>query len=49
MNEVNIISPTGDTLRMEDDFGNGIFSAPKWSKSYNSIDYICEPGQENVR
>ncbi len=45
MNEVNIISPTGDTIRMEDDFGNGIFSAPKWSKSYNSIDYICEPGQ----
>ncbi len=45
MNEVNIISPTGDTIRIKDDFGNGIFSTPKWSRGHNSIDFICEPGQ----
>lgn len=28
-----------------DDFGSGLFNAPRGKEKHNGVDYICEPGQ----
>lgn len=45
MRQVTLISPTGKSIRLMDDFGSGLFNAPRGKEKHNGIDYICEPGQ----
>jgi hypothetical protein len=45
MKQVTLISPTGKSIRLMDDFGSGLFNAPRGKEKHNGIDFICDPGQ----
>ena len=45
MNDKQIISPTGKSLRIMDHFGSGLYNAPRGSVKHNGVDFLCDPGQ----
>lgn len=49
MNQMQIISPTKNKIRLQDDLGSGLFNAPRGGKEkHNGLDFLCNPGQEVI-
>ena len=42
---MKLISPTGKGIRLDDDWGSGLFGAPRGSGYHYGTDFICEPGK----
>ena len=45
MKDIQLISPTGKSLRIMDHFGSGLYNAPRGNLKHNGIDFLCDPGQ----
>jgi len=45
MEDIKLISPTGNSLRIMDHFGSGLYNAPRGNVKHNGVDFLCDPGQ----
>ena len=45
---MKIISPTGKGIRIRDDWGSGLFGAPRGNDVHLGVDWICKPGEPFV-